>query len=115
VLSLSYESAEKYCTKARQTERERQENDAWDLWLDCVPQTEIAKRIGIPVNTIGGWVTKRESGSDVVTPPGEISKKTPHGNIQHFDLSSLRTCASRIIASAASAAVSISTWPEPVS
>jgi hypothetical protein len=82
VLSLSPESAEKYCAKARQTEKRLQQDKAWDLWLDCVPQTEIAEQLGVPQPTISGWVSKREQGSEVNSPPDSR---------QHFDVWSFQT------------------------
>lgn len=45
VLSLTLDSAEKYCAKARQTEKRLQQDRAWDLWLDCTPQTVIAEQL----------------------------------------------------------------------
>lgn len=76
-LSLSTKSAEKYCAKARQTERRRQQDRAWDLWLDCVPQTEIAERLGVPRKTVNDWVADRELSSEIATPPESR---------QHFDI-----------------------------
>lgn len=69
VLSLTADSAEKYCAKARQTERQQKQDEAWELWLDCVPQTEIAKQLGQTRQTIGNWVQKREQSSEICTHP----------------------------------------------
>lgn len=77
VLSLTIESAEKYCAKARQTEKRIQQDKAWTLWLDCVPQTEIAEQLAVPQTTVSGWLTKREQSSEIVSHPTSR---------QHFDV-----------------------------
>jgi hypothetical protein len=81
VLSLTPESAEKYCAKARQTEKRIQQDKAWDLWLDCIPQTEIAEQLGVPQPTISRWVSNTEQRSEVNSPP----RSRQHFDVWSFD------------------------------
>lgn len=76
-LSLKPSVAEKYCAKARQAERRNQQERAWDMWLDCVSQVEIAEQLGVPQTTVSGWLTNREQSSEIVSPPASR---------QHFDV-----------------------------
>jgi hypothetical protein len=90
-LSLSVESAEKYCAKARQNERKQQQDQAWAMWLDCVAQTDIAATIGQSQQTISNWVQKRELSSEFCRPPGskhgtDSGDDGYWGSIQHFDV-----------------------------
>lgn len=47
------------------------------MWLDCIPQTEIADELGIARKTIGDWVAKSGAVPDFATPPDSR---------QHFDV-----------------------------
>lgn len=76
-LSLSLESAKKYASEARKAEKQNQQAQAWDMWLDCIDQTVIAEELGAPRTTISDWVTKKEQSSEIVTPPESR---------QHFDI-----------------------------
>lgn len=76
-LSLKFDVAKKYCAQARQTEKRRQQEQAWDMWLDCVSQVDIAERLGVPRKTINDWVANREQSSEVASPPESR---------QHFDV-----------------------------
>lgn len=76
-LSLKVDVAKKYCAQARQTEKRKQQEQAWDLWLDCVSQVEIAERLGQSQQTVSNWVQKREQDSEICSPPDSR---------QHFDV-----------------------------
>lgn len=82
LLSIKFDVAKKYAAKARQHEKERQQEKAWDLWLDCWTQQAIAEEIGVPQNTISGWVSKKEQDSEFDRPPQSR---------QHFDVWSFAT------------------------
>jgi hypothetical protein len=81
-LSLKVDVAKKYCAQARQTEKRKQEEQAWDLNLDCVPQVEIAERLGIAQPTLSRWISIREQSSEMNTPPESR---------QHFDVWQFQT------------------------
>jgi hypothetical protein len=83
VLGLSIDSAKKYCADARRDEKKEQQDAAWAMWLDCVPQTEIAAALGnIDRTSVGNWVREKEQGSEFLTPPASR---------QHFDVWSFQT------------------------
>jgi hypothetical protein len=77
VLSLGLDVAAKYCAAARQTEKTQQQDRAWELWLDCVSQLEIAERLDVPQTTVSDWLTKKERSSEIGSPPESL---------QHFDV-----------------------------
>ena len=76
-LSLSIESAKKYASKARSDEMAEKEEAAWAMWLDCISQVDIAKKLDVTQQTVSNWIQKREQGSEICSPPESR---------QHFDV-----------------------------
>jgi len=76
-LSLQIDVAAKYCAQARQAEKRQQQEKAWDLWLDCASQPDIAEMLGTSQQNISNWVQNRERSSEICDPPESR---------QHFDI-----------------------------
>lgn len=76
-LSLSLESAKKYAADARKAEKQNQQAQAWEMWLDCTPQTAIAEQLGVSQQNVSNWVQNREQSSEICSPPESR---------QHFDI-----------------------------
>jgi hypothetical protein len=81
-LSLKLEVSKKYCAEARKAERKKQKDEACDLWLDCVPQTKIAERLGTTQQNVSNWVQDLERSSEICSPPASR---------QHFDVWQFQT------------------------
>jgi DNA modification methylase len=86
LLGLAESSAKKYVSGARQDERKATQDRAWDLWLNCRTQQQIADELGVPQRTAADWLAKRERDSDFANPPASR---------QHFDVWSFATDADR--------------------
>jgi hypothetical protein len=63
-------------------EKATQQAQAWDLWLDCLSEREIAERIGVTQPTVGEWVKEKRNSAEIFQPP--YSR-------QHFDVWSFQT------------------------
>jgi hypothetical protein len=57
--------------------RQKQER-AWDLWLNCCSEREIAAETGIPPVTVHDWLSARIS--------NELDFRAPPESRQHFDI-----------------------------
>lgn len=77
LLAVTLATAKKYAADARRDEKAEQQDRAWDLWLDCWSQQAIADEIGVPQQTIAGWLTEIGKHSDFGSPPESR---------QHFDV-----------------------------
>jgi hypothetical protein len=60
-----------------QNEVNQQKAKAWDLWLDCHTQQEIANEIGVGRDTINKWVSDFRTNSEFLQSPESR---------QHFDI-----------------------------
>jgi hypothetical protein len=58
-------------------DQQAQQDRAWDLWLDCHDQGEIAETIGTTQQTISNWVQENAKLREFVEPPESR---------QHFDV-----------------------------
>jgi hypothetical protein len=76
-LSVSVESAKKYASRAKSDETAEKKETAWDMWLDCIPQTQIAEKLGVDEKTVRRWKDIREQSSEMSAPPDSR---------QHFDV-----------------------------
>lgn len=75
LLAVSERSVQNWTKDVRKAEKEAQQAKAWDLWLDCCEQTEIASDIGVDPATISRWLQERKS-----------SEMQPPESRQHFDI-----------------------------
>ena len=85
ILSLNLTVAKKYAAQGRADYRRMQRERAWQLWLECHTQNEIAELLGELQQTISNWIQKRESDSRFCRPPGATDKQL-WGVVQHFDV-----------------------------
>src|SRR5208282_6575036 len=85
LLSVSRDSVERWTKDARQSEKETVQARAYDLWLDCYSQREIAEIIGseFPAfadttqQSVSNWLDKKSAAAENLSPPDSR---------QHFDI-----------------------------
>jgi DNA methylase len=77
VLGLIESSATKYVATARQDEKAALKERAWELWLDCRTQQQIADELGVVQKSVSNWLVEMERGSNLTKPPASR---------QHFDV-----------------------------
>lgn len=77
LLAVSERAVQAWTKDARQDEKKAAQAKAWDLWLDCATQTEIAEQIGVEQQTVSNWLQKSAELRDLVEPPESR---------QHFDV-----------------------------
>lgn len=77
LLSVSERTIQAWTKDARRVEKDEQKARAWDLWLDCKSEHEIAEEIGTPRTTVQTWLDEKRDSADFV--------KAPESR-QHFDL-----------------------------
>jgi len=82
LLAVSDKSVRNYTKDARAEEKKAMQEKAWDLWLNCESQRDIAETLGVTHPTIGDWVEDY----------GKLSKfyQQPE-SLQHFDVWSFHT------------------------
>jgi hypothetical protein len=77
LLSITASTLETYLRDAKREEKQRQQERAWDLWLDCLSERQIAERIGVVQKTINNWVSNYRTDPRFTQPPESR---------QHFDV-----------------------------
>ena len=68
----------------RAHEKQEQQEKAWDLWLNCRTQQDIADELGLSVGTINKWLSVSGNSQDPNEPPDSR---------QHFDVWSFQAAA----------------------
>lgn len=81
LLSLTAKTTAEYLRDAKRDEKAEQKAKAWDLWLDCLTQPDIAKTVGVDKATVSRWVADSNA-LDFATPPESR---------QHFDVWNFQT------------------------
>jgi hypothetical protein len=77
LLAVSERSVQQWTAEARKSEKDEQKSKAWDLWLDCLTQDEIAEQVGVPRPTIASWIVENRKSADFNNAPESR---------QHFDV-----------------------------
>lgn len=77
LLSISRDTVERWTKDARKAEKEALQARAWDLWLDCWSEREIAEQIGVTHPTISEWLDGKKSAN---------AENLPPVSLQHFDV-----------------------------
>jgi len=77
LLSVSERVVQDWTKDARQSEKAERQARAFDLWLDCLSEREIAKEIGVTQPTAAEWVKEKRGSADFFQPPESR---------QHFDV-----------------------------
>lgn len=85
LVGVTRNTAREYCRDARKDEVETQKAKAWDLWLDCFTQAQIAREVGVDQTTISEWLGNLQKVGDSLKPPGSTAA-SPWGSVQHFDI-----------------------------
>jgi hypothetical protein len=89
-LSVDERSVQRWTKDARSAQVQERQAKAWDLWLDCLTEQEIAERVDTPKGTVHTWLVGKRQVSESNQAPGATDEK-PWGNIQHFDVWSFQT------------------------
>jgi len=80
LLSITKQTLDTYLREARHDEKETLKAKAWDLWLDCLSEREIAEAIGVPQPTLSGekgWLIEKRN--------NPVFNQAPESR-QHFDI-----------------------------
>lgn len=77
ILSITKATLDTYLRDAKRDEKQERQALAWDMWLDCHGQDEIAVAVEVDPKTVGRWLDK--SGADTVL-------SAPPASRQHFDI-----------------------------
>jgi len=77
LLAVSERSVQAWTKDARKAEREDMQARAWDMWLDCNTQRDIAEFVGVSVGTINEWCSENAKSRNLNEPPESR---------QHFDI-----------------------------
>jgi DNA-binding transcriptional regulator YiaG len=70
LLAVSERTVQQWTQDIRAQEDAEQQARAWDLWLNCVDQDDIAAELSVSEATISGWFKKRKA--------AEIEPPDPH-------------------------------------
>ena len=62
---------------ARAYEKAEQQEKAWDLWLDCHTEQEVADAVDIARRTVSDWLSEKRKVAETAKPPDSQ---------QHFDV-----------------------------
>jgi hypothetical protein len=84
LLSVSERSVRDWTKEARADEKREQQERAFDLWLDCLTQQEVADELDIPQRTVADWLSDFGKSADFAKPPESR---------QHFDVWNFQTAA----------------------
>lgn len=82
LLSVSERTVETWTKDVRAEEKKEQQAKAWDMWLDCYSEREIAESIGVKQQTVSDWITEKRKDSEIGNPPDSR---------QHFDIWQFQT------------------------
>lgn len=77
LLAVSERSVQSWTKDVRKAEKQAQQDKAWDLWLDCWSQRDIAEHIGVSVGTVNEWCSETANSRNLNEPPESR---------QHFDV-----------------------------
>jgi hypothetical protein len=80
--AVSERSVQTWTKDARKYEKEQQQAEAWDAWLDCKSTREIAGPLGLNHDTVAAWVSEKRNSADF--------RQAPESR-QHFDVWSFQT------------------------
>lgn len=84
-LSVDERTVQRWTKDARAAQTQERQERAWDLWLDCLTQEQVADRLDTSRQTVSDWLAGKRQLSEIGNPPGATDEK-PWGNIQHFDV-----------------------------
>lgn len=76
LLAVSDRSVQDWTKDVRKAEKQQQQDRAWDMWLDCWSQTDIAREFGVDDTTIKNWVGEK----------AQTCGDSPPESRQHFDV-----------------------------
>jgi len=82
LLSITEKTAGEYVRDARRDEKQAMKDGAWDRWLNCESQRQIAESVGVDQATVSRWVDAFSNDLDFASPPESR---------QHFDVWQFQT------------------------
>lgn len=59
LFSVSRSTIKRWTQDARDEEKREKQDKAWDMWLDCYSQGEIADTVNVTQQTVSNWLTKK--------------------------------------------------------
>lgn len=89
-LKVDETAVRRWTKDARAAQEAQRQADAYDLWLDCLTQVQIAAELDTPQKTISNWLSQNGQVPEMAKPPG-WADDLPWGNVQHFDVWSFGT------------------------
>jgi hypothetical protein len=85
ILSISERALRSWLSEPKQRERDNKKAMAWDMWLDCHSERDIAEKVGVTQPTVGEWVKEIGKAAEFFQPSHATNDK-PWGVVQHFDV-----------------------------
>jgi hypothetical protein len=82
LLAVSERTVQEWTKDVRKAEKAAQQARAWDMWLDCRSQEQIAEAVGVAQPTISGWLSETADLREFIDPPASR---------QHFDVWSFQS------------------------
>jgi len=82
LLAVSERAVQDWTKDARADEKREMQERAWDMWLDCHTQEQIAEAAGVTQQTISNWIQESADQRKFVEPPESR---------QHFDVWSFQS------------------------
>jgi len=85
-LSVDERSVQRWTKDARAALAQERQEMAWDLWLDCMTQDDIAAQLDVVKGTVSKWIGVSKTTTVGVETPPDASDDKPWGSVQHFDV-----------------------------
>lgn len=87
-LRVDERTVRRWTKDARAAQEAFRRERAYDLWLDCLTQEQIAAELDVPQSTVSDWLKPTENGhlSEIGKAPPGATEEKPWGNVQHFDV-----------------------------
>lgn len=77
LLAVNRATIDRWTKDARAEEKRAKQELAWDMWLDCRTQEEIAAKVGVTQDTVSKWLQISRNCAESLEPPESR---------QHFDI-----------------------------
>lgn len=84
-LKVDESTVRRWTKDARAAQEEQRHAAAYDLWLDCLTQEQIAAELDVTHKTIDNWLGNFAQLPEITKAPGATNDQ-PWGSVQHFDI-----------------------------
>lgn len=72
LFSVSRSTMERWTKETRKTEKEEKQTKAWDMWLNCVSERQIAETLRVDHVTISNWLVKKRQMTEFHQVPSSL-------------------------------------------